>query len=71
MPAPRLIYLVTEDWYFVLHRLQMARAAKQAGFEVHVATRVVHHAEAIEHEGFILHPVGWRRGIHGAGRGYA
>jgi hypothetical protein len=41
MPAPRLIYLVTEDWYFVLHRPLMARAAKQAGFEVHVATRVV------------------------------
>ena len=63
MPAPRLIYLVTDDWYFVLHRLLMARAAKQAGFEVHVATRVVDHAKAIEREGFILHPLGWRRGV--------
>ena len=63
MPAPRLIYLVTDDWYFVLHRLLMARAAKQAGFEVHVATRVVDHAKAIEREGFILHPLSWRRGI--------
>jgi hypothetical protein len=25
-PPPRLIYLVTEDWYFVSHRLPMARA---------------------------------------------
>jgi hypothetical protein len=27
-PAPRLIYLVTEDWYFISHRLPMARAAR-------------------------------------------
>ena len=63
MAAPRLIYLVTEDWYFVMHRLLMARAAKQAGFEVHVATPVVDHGKAIEREGFILHPLGWRRGV--------
>ena len=25
-PAPRVIYLVTEDWYFISHRLPMARA---------------------------------------------
>jgi glycosyltransferase involved in cell wall biosynthesis len=62
MPAPRLIYLVTEDWYFVSHRLPMARAAKQAGFEVHVATGVADHAAAIEGEGFILHRLRWRRG---------
>ena len=63
MAAPRLIYLVSEDWYFVMHRLLMARAAKQAGFEVHVATPVADHAKAIEREGFILHPLGWRRGV--------
>ena len=28
---PRLLYLVTEDWYFVTHRLPMARAARDAG----------------------------------------
>jgi glycosyltransferase involved in cell wall biosynthesis len=58
----KLLYLVTEDWYFVSHRLPMARAASRAGFEVHVATRVAGHAVAIEREGFILHPLGWRRG---------
>ena len=26
-PARRIVYLVTEDWYFVSHRLPMARAA--------------------------------------------
>ena len=38
--APVLLYLVTEDWYFLSHRLPMALAAQQAGYQVHVATRV-------------------------------
>src|SRR5262249_37659182 len=58
----RLIYLVTEDCYVVSHRLPMARAARDAGFEVHVATRVARHGAAIEAEGFQLHPIAWRRG---------
>jgi glycosyltransferase involved in cell wall biosynthesis len=60
--SPRVIYLVTEDWYFISHRLPMARAARAAGFEVHVATRVDRHGAAIEAEGFHLHPISWRRG---------
>ena len=59
---PRVVYLVTEDWYFVSHRLPMARAAARAGFEVHVATRIAKHGAAIEREGFILHPLQWKRG---------
>ena len=39
--APRLLYVVSEDWYFLSHRLPMARAARDSGYEVHVATRVV------------------------------
>jgi len=58
----RLLYVVTEDWYFLSHRLPMARAARDAGFEVHVATRVVHGAQAIRAEGFTLHPVPFVRG---------
>lgn len=59
---PRLVYLVTEDWYFISHRLPMARAARDAGYEVHVATHVDRHGAAIEAEGFLLHPLDWRRG---------
>ena len=59
---PRLLYLVSEDWYFLSHRLPMARAARAAGYEVHVATRVVDGGAAIEAEGFTLHPLTWRRG---------
>jgi glycosyltransferase involved in cell wall biosynthesis len=60
--APRLLYVVTEDWYFLSHRLPMARAAKAAGFDVHVATNVAGGAAAIAREGFVLHPVRFARG---------
>jgi glycosyltransferase involved in cell wall biosynthesis len=59
---PRLLYVVTEDWAFLLHRLPMARAARAAGFEVHVATNVTDGADAITAEGFVLHPVRFARG---------
>lgn len=39
MERLRLLFLVTEDWSFVSHRLPLAVAAKQAGFEVTVLTR--------------------------------
>jgi glycosyltransferase involved in cell wall biosynthesis len=47
----RLLYLVTEDWYFVSHRLPLAIAAKMAGFDVTVATRLARHREIIEAAG--------------------
>lgn len=59
---PRLLYVVTEDWYFLSHRLPMARAARDAGFEVHVAANVTNCAAAIAREGFILHAVPFARG---------
>lgn len=60
--ATRLLYVVTEDWYFLSHRLPMARAAKAAGYEVHVATRLDRGGAAIEAEGFVVHPLSWQRG---------
>jgi len=54
---PKLLYLVTEDWFFVSHFLPMARTAKAAGFEVVVATRVRNHAGRIEAEGFRVVPL--------------
>jgi glycosyltransferase involved in cell wall biosynthesis len=68
---PKLLFLVTEDWYFCSHRLALARAARDAGFAVAVATRVRAHGEAIRAEGFALHPLAWRRrgdGLFGAPR---
>ena len=44
----KLVYLVTEDWAFTRHRLPMARAAREAGFDVHVITRIVDRRSEIE-----------------------
>jgi glycosyltransferase involved in cell wall biosynthesis len=61
MPAS-ILYVVTEDWYFLSHRLPMARAAKAVGYEIHVATRLNSGKEAIEAEGFTPHALSWQRG---------
>ena len=58
---PRIVFLVTEDWVFVSHRLPVARAARDAGFEVVVATRVADHGPAIAREGFTLVALPWSR----------
>lgn len=53
----RILFLVTEDWYFCSHRLILAREAKRKGFDVIVATRVTNHGKQIEDEGFKLIPI--------------
>ena len=58
---PKLIYLVTEDWYFWSHRLPMARAARDAGFDVAVAARIDRHGDRIAAEGFRVLPLSWQR----------
>lgn len=60
--ARKILYLVSEDWYFISHRLPMARAAQHAGYEVHVATRIGDYDQQIRREGFVLHPIHLRRG---------
>jgi glycosyltransferase involved in cell wall biosynthesis len=37
---PRLLFVVSEDWYFLSHRSGLAAAASRCGFEVAVATRM-------------------------------
>jgi glycosyltransferase involved in cell wall biosynthesis len=51
---PKILYLVTEDWFFVSHFLPMARAARSCGLEVVVATNVSAAAERIVAEGIRL-----------------
>ena len=58
MRVPKLLFVVTEDWYFWSHRLDLARAAAQDGFDVSIATRVTDHGERIQREGFRLFPIG-------------
>jgi len=47
----RLLFVVTEDWYFRSHRLGLARAAREAGYEVWVATRCGRYGAALREAG--------------------
>ncbi len=58
---PRLLLLITEDWYFWSHRLPIARAARDAGYDVVIATRVQEHGERIAQEGLRVVPIALRR----------
>jgi glycosyltransferase involved in cell wall biosynthesis len=53
---PKLLFLVTEDWYFVSHRLSLAVAAREAGYDVAVATRARQHVEMIQRAGVRVIP---------------
>ncbi|MFT5394668.1 MAG: glycosyltransferase involved in cell wall biosynthesis [Gammaproteobacteria bacterium] len=59
---PKLLFLVTEDWYFVSHRLALGRAAVAAGYDVVVVTRAARSAKEIEAAGIRVRPVAWERG---------
>ena len=56
MSHPKLLYFITEDWYFCSHRLPLALAAQVAGYDVAVVTRVNEHGEAIRRAGIRLIP---------------
>lgn len=58
---PKLLYLVSEDWYFVSHRIALARAAQEVGFDVSVATRVQRHGDVIQDAGLNLIPITFYR----------
>lgn len=55
--TPKILFLVTEDWYFRLHWIGLAQAAQAAGFEVLIATRVQEHGPEISQQGFKLFPI--------------
>jgi glycosyltransferase involved in cell wall biosynthesis len=57
LPRPRLLFVVTEDWFFCSHFKPMARAAVAAGFDVAVACRVRDHGVEIERFGCRVLPL--------------
>lgn len=65
MSRPKLLYFITEDWYFCSHRLPLALAAQGAGYDVAVVTHVNAHGEAIRRAGIRLIPFNLsRRGMN-------
>lgn len=57
----KILFLVTEDWYFWSHRLPIAKAAIANGYEVVLATRVTDHGKRITDQGIRLIHLGLRR----------
>lgn len=52
-----ILYVATEDWYFVSDTLPLARAARDHGYEVHVATRAGDQFPRISSNGLTFHPL--------------
>lgn len=66
----RILYFVTEDWFFVSHFLGLARAARDAGHVVGLATRLSRHRALLEAEGFHIFPLDGNRGSLALGQAY-
>jgi glycosyltransferase involved in cell wall biosynthesis len=62
---PKILYLVTEDWFFVSHFMPMARTARSLGFDVAIATRLGEKSDRLAAEGFRAIPLNSRRGSSG------
>lgn len=62
MKRKKILFFVSEDWYFCSHRLPVAKAARDKGFKVVVVTHVGEHADLITNEGFRLVPIDIERG---------
>ena len=59
----RLMLVVTEDWYLWSHRIGLAVAARDAGYDVAVATRVGEHGHGIRALGMDVVHVDFARGV--------
>jgi glycosyltransferase involved in cell wall biosynthesis len=57
----RLLYLVNVDWFFLSHRLPLALAAKEAGYDVWVACADTEQGEKIREAGLHFIPVPFSR----------
>ncbi len=57
MNGRRILFIVNVDWFFLSHRLPIARAARDIGAEVVVAAGATDKAQAILDEGFRFLPL--------------
>jgi glycosyltransferase involved in cell wall biosynthesis len=70
--SPKVVFVVTEDWFFASHFLPMARAAGEMGLETVVVTRVRDHRAVIEASGARVIPLeAERRSLNPLSAGYA
>lgn len=57
----KLLFLISEDWYFWSHRKKLALACQQEGAEVAVGCRTSSHRELIENQGIRVHEISFDR----------
>ncbi|WP_114946876.1 glycosyltransferase family 4 protein [Microvirga calopogonii] len=68
----KLVFVITEDWFFASHFLPMARAARELGLDVTVVARVRSHRDVIEATGAKVIPLeAERRSLNPMAAGYA
>lgn len=57
MTSPRLLFVDNDVNSFVAYRIELARAARAAGFEVHIASPIGKAIETLAREKFSFHPI--------------
>lgn len=61
----KLIMVVNVDWFFLSHRLAIAKAAVAAGWEVHIATTLTAESNKLDGHGFTVHDIPMHRSSWG------
>ena len=55
MASATLLFIVNVDWFFISHRLRIAQAARDAGYDVHVACSLTGREDEMRSEGLTVH----------------
>ena len=57
MKRNKLVFVINELSFFFSHRLSLARAAQQAGYEIHIVSPWSNHADELAKQDFYFHPI--------------
>jgi Glycosyl transferase 4-like len=57
----KILYIVNVDWFFISHRLPIAKEALAKGYEIHIACALTGREEELKSSGLIVHPVPFAR----------
>jgi len=59
----KILFIVSEDWYFISHRLQLALSAKKKGYEVILLSKDTGKFNQINNLGIECYNISWNRKI--------
>ena len=65
MSNKKLLFVVNVDWFFVSHRLDIAKQAIKYGYEVHIATGITDMSQLLVESGLKVHPLKLHRSNSG------